>query len=49
MSKRDDISVMKAELNNQKMDVRKAVSYKNEHSTLFDYVMLYMKIWRSSC
>lgn len=30
-------------------DIRLAVKYQNEVSSLFDFVMLYMKIWKMSC
>jgi hypothetical protein len=33
----------------KELEIRKASNYKNENSTLFDFIMIYMKIWRSSC
>ena len=33
----------------KELDIRKASTYENEVSSLFDYVMLYIKIWKMSC
>lgn len=33
----------------KELDLRLATNYENEVSTLFDYVMLYMKIWKMGC
>ena len=33
----------------KELDLRLATNYENEVSTLFDFVMLYMKIWKMGC
>lgn len=33
----------------KEFDIRKAVGYENETSTLFDFVLLLVKIWKISC
>ena len=33
----------------KELDIRQATHYENEVSTLFDFVMLYMKIWKMGC
>lgn len=33
----------------KELDIRQATNYENEVSTLFDFVMLYMKIWKMGC
>jgi hypothetical protein len=38
-----------SEIIQKERDIRKAIDYENEVSTLFDFVMLYMKIWKMAC
>lgn len=33
----------------KEFDIRKAVGYQNESATMFDFVLLYMKIWKIGC
>ena len=37
------------EILQKEKDIRDATRYENEVSTLFDFVMLYMKIWKLAC
>lgn len=33
----------------KEFDIRKSVGYENESATMFDFVLLYMKIWKICC
>ena len=39
----------RAQILQKELDLRLAIDYENEVSTLFDFVMLYIKIWKMSC
>ena len=42
-------NITKNNIVSNEFEIRKAVDYSNEVSTLFEFVMFYIKIWKVTC